>query len=125
MSKDAVKARKVTDDVWIFSRLLFRPLSHGRRYSQHHSWISRPFTRFGILPLGGRSVAVKLSHGGVWVLASTPPTEETKAAIDGLGLVCFRLHSLDFLIPYYSPVSYIVSPNTDHHWFLGTSAQVR
>jgi len=53
--------------------------------------ISRPFTRFGILPLGGRSVAVKLSHGGVWVLASTPPTAETKAAIDGLGLVLLVL----------------------------------
>jgi len=81
MSKDAVKARKVTDDIWIFSR---------------------PFTRFGILPLGGRSVAVKLSNGGVWVLASTPPTEETKAAIDGLG-----------------SVAYLLSPNLDHHWFLG------
>ena len=58
--------------------------------------------RFHVLPLGGRSVAVKLSTGGVWVLASTPPTEETRKAIDGLG-----------------PVEYIVSPNLDHHWFLG------
>ena len=88
MSKDNIKARKVTDDIWIFSRLFlfFRLLS-----SLTSLKISRPFTRFGILPLGGRSVAVKLSNGGVWVLASTPPTEETKAAIDGLGLAWFSL----------------------------------
>lgn len=42
------------------------------------TYLSRPFVRFHILPLGGRSVAVKLSTGGVWVLASTPPTEETR-----------------------------------------------
>ncbi|KIM31424.1 hypothetical protein M408DRAFT_327637, partial [Serendipita vermifera MAFF 305830] len=77
---DGVKIRKVTDSISIFSR---------------------PFTRFGILPLGGRSIAVKLSNGGVWVLASTPPTEATKKEIDSLG-----------------HVAYIVSPNLDHHWFL-------
>lgn len=79
--KDGIKARKINDDIWIFSR---------------------PFVRFHVLPLGGRSIAVRLSNGGVWVLASTPPTEETKKHIDALG-----------------PVAYIVSPNTDHHWFLG------
>ncbi|KAG8811434.1 hypothetical protein FRC17_002455 [Serendipita sp. 399] len=80
-TKDAVKARKVSDDIWIFSR---------------------PFTRFGILPLGGRSVAVRLHNGSVLVVASTPPTEETQKAINSLGTV-----------------AYVVSLNEDHHWFLG------
>lgn len=80
-AKEVIKARQVTDGIWIFSR---------------------PFTRFHVLPLGGRSVAVRLSNGNVWVLASTPPTEETKQQIDSLGTV-----------------AYICSPNLDHHWFLG------
>ncbi|KAJ7512530.1 hypothetical protein B0H11DRAFT_1699398, partial [Mycena galericulata] len=37
----------------------------------------RPFTRFRILPFGGRSTAVRLSTGDVWVLASTPLTHDT------------------------------------------------
>ena len=46
-----------------------------------------PFTRFGILPLGGRSTAIKLSSGDVWVLASTPLDEPTKTKLDELGPV--------------------------------------
>ncbi|CAK5272176.1 unnamed protein product, partial [Mycena citricolor] len=46
-----------------------------------------PFARFGIMPIGGRSTAIKLSDGGVWVLASTPLNPETKAKIDELGPV--------------------------------------
>jgi len=78
--------RKITDDLWIFSR---------------------PFKRFGILPLGGRSVAIKLSDGTVWVLASTPPDDQTRKEIDSLGTV-----------------TYIVSPNTDHHFFLAAFKEV-
>jgi len=65
---------------------------------------SRPFGRgpFGFLPWGGRSTAVKLSTGDVWVLASTPLTEDTKAAIDALG-----------------PVKWIISADIVHHIFLG------
>ncbi|KAF7318231.1 hypothetical protein HMN09_00331600 [Mycena chlorophos] len=63
---------------------------------------SRPFARFGIIPIGGRSTAVKLSNGGVWVLASTPLNPETKAQIDELG-----------------PVQYIISADAVHHLFLG------
>ena len=63
-----------------------------------------PFKRFGILPLGGRSVAIKLSDGTVWVLASTPPDDQTRKEIDSLGTV-----------------TYIVSPNSEHHFFLGRS----
>lgn len=63
---------------------------------------SRPFARFGIIPFGGRSTAIKLKDGGVWVLASTPLDEETKSTIDNLG-----------------PVKFIVSPDAVHYLFLG------
>ncbi|KAJ6491358.1 hypothetical protein C8R47DRAFT_1122400 [Mycena vitilis] len=63
---------------------------------------SRPFARFGIIPIGGRSTAIKLKDGGVWVLASTALNPETKAKIDELG-----------------PVQYIISADAVHHLFLG------
>ncbi|KAJ7652238.1 hypothetical protein B0H17DRAFT_1022336 [Mycena rosella] len=63
---------------------------------------SRPFARFSILPFGGRSTAVRLSTGDVWVLASTPLTHDTKAAIDRLG-----------------PVKWIMAGDAVHHMFLG------
>ena len=47
----------------------------------------RPFLRFGILPVGGRTTAIKLASGDVWVLASTPLTPETKETIDNIGPV--------------------------------------
>ncbi|KAF9069487.1 hypothetical protein BDP27DRAFT_1420942 [Rhodocollybia butyracea] len=64
---------------------------------------SRPFGRgpFGFLPWGGRSTAVKLSTGDVWILASTPLTEDTKSTIDTLGTV-----------------KWIISPDIVHHIFL-------
>ena len=46
-----------------------------------------PFARFGLFPVGGRSTAIKLRGGDVWVLASTPLNEETKAKLDELGPV--------------------------------------
>ncbi|KAI6159117.1 hypothetical protein EDD17DRAFT_1702641 [Pisolithus thermaeus] len=73
--------REVTKGVWTFSR---------------------PFARYGVLPMGGRSTAIKLSDGGVWVLASTPLTEETKRKIDELG-----------------QVKYIINADAVHHLFLG------
>ncbi|KAI6006982.1 hypothetical protein EDD15DRAFT_2358055 [Pisolithus albus] len=73
--------REVTKGVWTFSR---------------------PFARYGVLPMGGRSTAIKLSDGGVWVLASTPLTEETKRTIDELG-----------------QVKYIINADAVHHLFLG------
>ncbi|KAJ7698667.1 hypothetical protein B0H17DRAFT_1196766 [Mycena rosella] len=45
---------------------------------------SKPFVRFYVLPFGGRSTAIRLSTGNFWVLASTPLTHDTKAAIDAL-----------------------------------------
>ncbi|TFK41494.1 hypothetical protein BDQ12DRAFT_678086 [Crucibulum laeve] len=71
--------REVTPEIWTFSR---------------------PFVRFGFLPWGGRSTAVKLSNG-VWVLASTPLTEDTKTTIDKLG-----------------PVKWIMGADAIHHLFL-------
>ncbi|EAU82824.2 hypothetical protein CC1G_11341 [Coprinopsis cinerea okayama7 len=62
---------------------------------------SRPFARFGIFPVGGRSTAVKLRNGGVWVLASTKLDEETKATLDRLG-----------------QVEYIIGADAVHHLFL-------
>ncbi|KAF5383089.1 hypothetical protein D9615_005076 [Tricholomella constricta] len=47
---------------------------------------SRPFARFGLIPFGGRSTAIKLRSGGVWVLASTPLEPETKAKLEELGI---------------------------------------
>ncbi|KAJ7098312.1 hypothetical protein C8R44DRAFT_717030 [Mycena epipterygia] len=63
---------------------------------------SRPFTRLGILPVGGRSTAIKMTNGGVWVLASTALNPETKAKINELG-----------------PVQYIIGADAVHHLFLG------
>ncbi|KAJ7154726.1 hypothetical protein C8R46DRAFT_442630 [Mycena filopes] len=62
---------------------------------------SKPFMRFHVLPFGGRSTAIRLSTGDVWVLASTPLTPLTKAAIDRLG-----------------PVRWIMGADAVHHMFL-------
>lgn len=51
--------------------------------------------------MGGRSTAIKLSSGDVWVIASTPLSDETKAAVDKLGTV-----------------KYILAADADHHFFL-------
>jgi len=48
---------------------------------------SKPFKRFGIQPIGGRTTAVRLSNSSVWLLASTPLTDETRQKIDALGQV--------------------------------------
>ncbi|KAN0085927.1 hypothetical protein V8E55_007061 [Tylopilus felleus] len=72
--------REVVKDIWTFSR---------------------PFARYGVFPIGGRSTAVKLRGGGVWVLASTPLDPETKTKINELG-----------------QVKYIINPDAVHHLFL-------
>ncbi|KAI0824858.1 hypothetical protein BC628DRAFT_375320 [Trametes gibbosa] len=72
--------REVASDVWTFSR---------------------PFTLFGLFPVGGRSTAIKLTAGGVWILASTPLTDATKEKLAELG-----------------DVKYIVAGNNFHHLFL-------
>jgi len=65
-------------------------------------WIfSTPFLRFNLVPFGGRSTAIKLQSGGVWILASTPLNEVTKAKLTELG-----------------SIEYIVAPDVEHHLFL-------
>ncbi|KIO34794.1 hypothetical protein M407DRAFT_90077 [Tulasnella calospora MUT 4182] len=63
---------------------------------------SKPFARFGLFPVGGRSTAIKLKDNAVWVLASTPLTDTTKAKLDELG-----------------EVKWIVGPDAVHHLYLG------
>lgn len=46
-----------------------------------------PFKRFGLIPVGGRSTAIKLESGDVWVLASTALCDETRAKLDEMGPV--------------------------------------
>jgi len=59
---------------------------------------SRPFTRSGVVPFGGRSVAVKLNDSSVWLFASTKADEETLGKIREIG-----------------PVKYIVAPDYEHY----------
>lgn len=99
MSEDTTVIREVTQGVWTFSK---------------------PFSRFGFWPIGGRSTAIQLSKkpegypeastGGaeasvktpVWVLASTPLDEPTKAKLDELG-----------------DVKYVIGADEVHHLYLG------
>jgi hypothetical protein len=46
-----------------------------------------PFTRYSIVPFGGRSTAIRMKDGGVWLLASTPLDDGTKSTLDNLGPV--------------------------------------
>ncbi|THH23047.1 hypothetical protein EUX98_g8127 [Antrodiella citrinella] len=80
-AKPDVVVREVAKNVWTFSR---------------------PLNLFNRLPVGGRSTAIKLSSGGIWLLASTPLNDETKAKLEELG----------------NDVRYIVAPNVMHHLFL-------
>lgn len=80
----------------------------------------RPFARFGLIPFGGRSTAIKLKDGGVWVLASTPLDEETKNTIDNLGpvkRVWFEFYERVKLLMFHW--RFIVSPDAVHYLFLG------
>jgi len=72
--------REVVQDVWTFSR---------------------PFNLFNRIPVGGRSTAIKLQDGSLWILASTPLTAETGRKLGELG-----------------EVRYIVAGNAFHHMFL-------
>ncbi|KAH8817595.1 hypothetical protein DL96DRAFT_391629 [Flagelloscypha sp. PMI_526] len=89
--------REVSKDVWTFSR---------------------PFTR-GFFGVGGRSVAIRLrSQEGVWVMASTPLSPDTKQTIDNLGSVKYivgadRVHYL-FLKEYQNayPQAKLIMPNS-------------
>ncbi|KAF5318766.1 hypothetical protein D9619_011061 [Psilocybe cf. subviscida] len=99
MPEDTTVIREVTKGVWTFSK---------------------PFSRFGVWPIGGRSTAIQLStptssasttstdgdpssrKTPVWVLASTPLDEPTRKKLEELG-----------------EVQYIVGADEVHHLFLG------
>ncbi|KAH8110274.1 hypothetical protein DFH11DRAFT_796980 [Phellopilus nigrolimitatus] len=73
-----------------------------REVAQNVWTFSRPFARFGFLPFGGRSTAVKLANGDLWVLASTPLDTETKTKLQELG----------------GQVRYIIGADAEHDLFL-------
>ena len=76
---------QVTQDVWTFSRCV---LSYELGVDPDSGPGScSPFSRFGLFPIGGRSTAIKLKTGGVWVLASTPLDDETRSKLQELGPV--------------------------------------
>jgi hypothetical protein len=59
-----------------------------RNVTPNLTTFSKPFARFGMFPIGGRSTAIKLSgEKGVWVLASTPLDEPTQARLKEMGEV--------------------------------------
>lgn len=74
--------RKVTEQITTFSK----PFVSGRSFVQWLCTHARQ-TRGGVVPIGGRTTAVKLQSGDVFVYASTPLSAETKAAIAALGEV--------------------------------------
>ena len=46
---------------------------------------SSPFNLLKWLPVGGRSTAIKLNNGSLWLIASTPLNGETKEKLKELG----------------------------------------
>jgi hypothetical protein len=59
-----------------------------RNVTPNLTTFSKPFARFGLFPIGGRSTAIKLSGDkGVWILASTPLDEPTQARLKEMGEV--------------------------------------
>ncbi|KAH7097104.1 hypothetical protein BKA62DRAFT_717554 [Auriculariales sp. MPI-PUGE-AT-0066] len=71
-----------------------------RQVTQDITTFSVPF-KIGFLPLGGRSTAIRLTNGDVWVLASHPIDQDTRQTLDAMG-----------------HVKYIVSGDVDHYFFL-------
>ena len=53
---------------------------------------SVPFLRFNVFPIGGRSTAIKLDNGNLWLLASHPLDQPTKDTLDGMG------KSVDYIV---------------------------
>ncbi|KAI1792382.1 hypothetical protein LXA43DRAFT_1093625 [Ganoderma leucocontextum] len=66
MSGSNCVIREVSKDVWTFSC---------------------PLSVMNIFPVGGRLTAIKLRNGDVWVLASTPLNDPTKAKLREIGTV--------------------------------------
>jgi hypothetical protein len=67
MSEDQVTSvRQVTDSIWTFSR---------------------PFLRFGLFKIGGRSTVVRLANGDVFIVSPTQPNDKTKETLEKIGKV--------------------------------------
>jgi len=69
---------------------------------------SKPFLRGGFIPLGGRSTAFKLQDGSLFVCASHPLWDQTRAKIQEIA---------------DSQVSYVAAFNAVHHLFIGDYAK--
>ncbi|KZO89967.1 hypothetical protein CALVIDRAFT_507386 [Calocera viscosa TUFC12733] len=52
---------------------------------------SKPFARLNIVPFGGRTTAIKLTNGDVFVFVSTPLSDETKSTLDTMGTVKYLI----------------------------------
>lgn len=81
----------------------------------------RPFNLFNKLPVGGRSTAIKLNDGSVWVVASTPLTDSTKSKLQELGEVkCVWLLAMQIRSSRSNPFGgrYIVAANAFHNLYL-------
>ena len=75
--------------------------------------------------MGGRSTAIRMKNGGVWLLASTPLSPETKAKLDELGPVqcVMTLMGGRALMAAASLIRYIVGADAVHHLFIGMWAE--
>jgi Domain of unknown function (DUF4336) len=65
--------------------------------------LSVPFSRFGLLKIGGRGTLVKLSTGNVAVFSPVALTPEVKAKVSSMGTL-----------------KYIVAPDIEHHIFISS-----
>jgi hypothetical protein len=76
--------------------------------------------------VGGRSTAIKLRNGDVWVLASTTLDDPTKSTIDGMGKVKYVMSTVAYreILTKTSLPRYIVAPDTEHNQFLGKGRRV-
>ncbi|CAN8100423.1 unnamed protein product [Discula destructiva] len=63
---------------------------------------SVPFKRFGVIPVGGRGTAVKLTSGSLAVFSPVALTPEVQAKVTALG----------------GAVKYLIAPDIEHHIFL-------
>ncbi|KAM0792030.1 hypothetical protein ACM66B_006257 [Microbotryomycetes sp. NB124-2] len=55
-----------------------------RKLNDRTTIFSAPFARFGLIPIGGRSTAIKLDDGSLWVVPSTALTPSTLTALQEL-----------------------------------------
>ncbi|KDE08603.1 hypothetical protein MVLG_01065 [Microbotryum lychnidis-dioicae p1A1 Lamole] len=72
-----------------------------RKLSESTTIFSCPFARGGLVPFGGRSTAIKLQDGNVWLVASHPLDPDTLTTLNNLG-----------------PTKFIISPDREHNIFL-------